>query len=190
MSINLPKSTADRLLQEACQMLSNANPVQSEWDYVAYDMYSGSITTPFIEVGGGGSFGTLTVQKKGESQQNKFRCVTGDLGAGVGPLPFSVGFPLPNAPGTGIIYKMPSFVGMEISINSFRAGYFSLTLSAQAGPNAGVTFLIFLPKFIPDINLFSPGIILTAGVFIATAGIGGGVVIPDAGFTYSLGCAI
>jgi hypothetical protein len=188
MSINLPKSTADLLLQEACQMLSNANPVQSEWDYVAYDMYSGSINTPFVEIGGGGSVGTLAVQKQG-SPPNKLRCLTGDLGLGLGPSPINAGFPLPNAPGTGIIYKLPNVCKTEITVNSFRLGYFSFTTSAQMGPSAGTTFLIFLPRFVPNLNLFSPGLILTAGVFIAIASTGGGLS-PDVGVTCSMGCAI
>lgn len=189
MSINLPKSTAEMMYSEACRMLSNANPVQSEWNYVAYDMYSGSINTPFIEIGGGGSFGTLTVRQQGVSQPNKLKCLTGDLGAGLGPSPVNAGFPLPKAPGAGIIYKIPTVFKTKITINSFRLGYFSLTQSGQMGPSAGITFLIFLPRFVPDINLISPGLILTAGVFIAIAGTGGSLC-PDVGVTCSFGIAI
>ncbi len=189
MSLVLPKSKSEMFYQEACKMLSNANPVQSEWDFVSYDSYSGSINTPFIEIGGGGSIGTLKVQQKGQSGPNQLKCLTGDLGGGITPAPFNVGFPLPEMPSTGIIFKLPSFFEMKMSLNSFRAGFFSFTQSIQCGPTGGLTFMLFLPKFLPDMNLFSPGIILTAGVLIVTAS-GSGSLIPDIGVTCSMGCAI
>lgn len=189
MSLVLPKSRGEILYRKACKMLANANPIQSEWDFVSYDSYSGSINTPFIEVGGGYSFGTLAVQKKGQSDPNKLRCFTGNLEAGLTPAPFNVGFPLPNTPSTGVIFKLQGFVEMEMSLNSFRAGFFSFTQSLQCGPTGGLTFMLFLPKMIPNINLFSPEIILTAGVLIVTAGVSGSLV-PDVGVSYSLGCAI
>ena len=189
MSVNLPKSRGEMLYREACKMLANANPIQSEWDFIGYDSYSGSINTPFIEVGGGYSVGTLAVQKKGQSDPNKFRCLTGNLEAGLTPAPFNFGFPLPKAPSTGIIFKLPSFVEMELSPNSFRAGFFSFTQSLQCGPTVGLTFMLFLPKMIPNMNLISPGIILIAGVLIVTAS-GCGSLVPDVGVSCSMGCAI
>ena len=188
MSLIPSKSKAEILYQEACKLISNANPIQSDWDFVSYDSYAGQINTPFLEVGGGASIGTLTVQRKGGQSPNKFRCLTGDLGAGISPMPVNVGFPLPTAPSTGIIFKLSGPTESEISVNSFRAGFFSFTQAAGCGPTGGLTYMLFLPKMLPNMNLFSPGILWTAGVMIITAGISGS--LPDVGVTCSLGCAI
>ena len=178
------------LYDAACQLISKAKPVRADWDFVAYDTYSGSINTPFIEIGGGYSYGSLAVRKQEQqSRPSKLRCVTSDLSAGLGPSPINAGFPVPTMPSAGIIYKLPSFVQMEVTLNSFRGGYFAITQSAQVGLSGAVTYLIFLPKFVPNMNLLSPQIILSAGVFIAIAGVAGGLC-PDAGLTCSLGCAI
>jgi hypothetical protein len=189
MSLFLPKSKSQMLYDAACQLISKAKPVRADWDFVAYDTYSGSINTPFIEIGGGYSYGSLSVKKQGQSQANKLRCITSDLSAGLGPSPINAGFPVPTLQSAGIIYKLPSFVSMEVTLNSFRAGYFAINQSVQTGVSGALTYLIFLPKFVPNMNLLSPQIILTAGVFIAIAGLAGGLC-PDAGVTCSLGCAI
>ena len=185
MSLHIP-SQSERLYSEACQLLSNTNPIQTEWDFVGFNTWSASGS---IGIGAGGSVGCLTVKKNGSSQPVNINTLSVDLSVGITPVPFNVGFPIPGTPGKGVIYKLPSFVHMELTPNSFRGAFYSLTAAFQPGPTIAMTYTLIVPKIVPNMNIFAPGVIFTAGVLIVNSSMNG-VLVPDLGMTSSLGVGV
>ena len=185
MSLHIP-SQSEKLYSEACQLLSNTNPIQTDWNFVGFNTTSASVN---IGIGAGGSTGCLTVQKNGAPQPVNVNTYSADLSVGITPVPFNFGFPIPRTPGKGVIYKFPSFVHMQLNANSFRGLFYSFTPAIQCGPTIAVTYTLIIPKMVPNLSIYSPGIILTAGVLIVNASMNGALV-PDIGLSASLGIGL
>lgn len=188
----MPKSKAEELYREATKILANAKLEQSRWEYVGSTSYGGSISTPIFEIGMGYTLTILQVKEQidvNTSTTHSFGLQSFDAGAGIGAVPFNVTFPLPNAPSTGKILQMPN-TG-TITMSSFKGLFYSFAQSGQLfGMNGSISFTFFIPKVSPNLNIFNPGVIWTAGVIIAAAGSGGGMSPGDIGMTWSVGFAV
>lgn len=188
----MPKSKAEEVYREAVKVLTNSKLEQSKWEYVGSTSYGGGISTPLFKLSIGYTLTILQVKNHNDantSTTHSFALQSLDAGAGVGAVPFNVTFPLPNAPSTGIVLHMPN-TG-SITTSSFKGLFYSFAQSGQIfGMNGSISFTFFIPKVSPNLNIFNPGIIWTAGVIIVGAGTGGGMSPGDVGVTYSLGFAV